>query len=704
MRMAGSRCVVLARTVGLLLMAAGLPALAAAAEPADPLPLKRIVLFTSGVGFFEHSGEIDGDKLVELKFNIEDVNDLLKSMILQDLGGGTINRVTIDSPEPITHTLKTFSIDLTRSPSLADLLRQLRGEKVQVSTPTATVGTIVGVEKHHQLAGKDQQQVVEVETLLLKTATGLRAIPMANVADVKLLDERLDKELQDALDVLAQAHATNKKTVALNFQGKGKRPVLVGYVQEAPVWKTSYRLALEEGKPALLQGWAIVENTTEQDWKGVKVALVSGRPVSFQMDLYQPLFADRPVVVPEMYAGLQPRVHEADLGGFQARASGAGGAFGGGGGFGGGGMGGFNGNNANSNQNPAVTSVVPVVGGHSPDEKPLDLTQGVASAAQGSAVGELFRYSIEAPVDLARQKTALLPIVNNPVKAEKLSLFNASVEPRHPMNAARLTNDTQLHLMQGPITVFDGGEYAGDAQIEDMSPGARRLVSYGLDLDVDVASHVSEEAIEAVIGSISHGELHIKKSLTRQRSYIIKNSSDKKKRILIEQPRDADWTVADSKEWGDVEETRSFLRLAIDAPAKKTTRVHTAEKRTVSESQVLAMAVSAPIVVERSGSFSDDVKKALAEIRARQLVIATVADRRASLTRRLRAIDEEQSRIRQNMAQLDRTTDLYHSYVKKLTDQEEELTKLRAALETATTEETKSREALDEFVQKLDVK
>ncbi len=205
----------------------------------------------------------------DLKFNVEDINDLLKSMILRDLAGGTISRVTIDSPEPITHTLRTFSIDLTRSPTLADLLRQLRGEKVQISTPTATVGTIVGVEKHHQLAGKDQQQVIEVESLLLKTATGLRTVPMANVTDIKILDERLDKELQDALDILAQAHANNKKTVALSFEGKGKRPVLVGYMQEAPVWKTSYRLAIDE-KESLLQGWAIVENTTDRDWKGVR--------------------------------------------------------------------------------------------------------------------------------------------------------------------------------------------------------------------------------------------------------------------------------------------------------------------------------------------------------------------------------------------------------------------------------------------------
>ncbi len=143
--------------------------------------------------------------------------------------------------------------------------------------PFQLTGIIVGVERHRQPLGKDQQ-LVDVDTLLLKTETGLRGVPMANITETKLLNTRLDKELQDALGILAQSHASEKKTVALNFVGKGKRPVRVGYIQEAPVWKTTYRLAIDDKEPPLLQGWAIVENTTEQDWRDVNITLVSGRP------------------------------------------------------------------------------------------------------------------------------------------------------------------------------------------------------------------------------------------------------------------------------------------------------------------------------------------------------------------------------------------------------------------------------------------
>ncbi len=280
------------------------------------LPLSRVVMFSSGVGFYEHNGEMQGDGQVTLKFNVEDINDLLKSMVLQDLGGGKISTVSYESKDPITKTLKTFAIDLTSNPTLADLLKQIRGEKVQVEAPTPITGTIVGVEKRKVRVGKDE--AVEQDFLNLLTSEGLRSVNLESVSRIRLLDDRLNNELQQALAILATAHSTDKKSVTLNFLGQGNRNVRVGYIQDSPIWKTSYRLILKDDEKPYLQGWAIVENTTEQDWNDVNLTLVSGRPISFIMDLYQPLYAQRPVVQPELYASLRPQVYDQDLAGRDA--------------------------------------------------------------------------------------------------------------------------------------------------------------------------------------------------------------------------------------------------------------------------------------------------------------------------------------------------------------------------------------------------
>ncbi|RLS77343.1 MAG: hypothetical protein DWI03_06850, partial [Planctomycetota bacterium] len=237
-----------------------LPCGAWAAEPA--LPLEKVVLFTSGVGFFQHTGKVDGDARVEMSFKSDHINDLLKSMVLEDLGGGTVSAVSYASRDPITKTLETFAVNLTDNPSMGTILGRLRGERIEVEAAAPASGTIVGVEKRTVPAGENK--TVEKEFVTILTKDGLRTLPLDTVTRIKLLDERLQGELEKALAVLALGHDTERKSVTLDFAGKGARNVRVGYVQESPVWKTSYRVVLGDGKEkekALLQGWAIVENT-----------------------------------------------------------------------------------------------------------------------------------------------------------------------------------------------------------------------------------------------------------------------------------------------------------------------------------------------------------------------------------------------------------------------------------------------------------
>src|SRR6476660_16661 len=306
------------QTVLLVLAAAALQSIAFGQKAEDAakandskLPIKRVVLFSSGVGYFQHQGKVDGNASVDLKFRVDDINDLLKSMVLEDRGGGQISTVTYGSRDPINKTLQTFAIDLTKNPTLGKLLEQIRGEEVDVESTNRIVGTIVGVESHKQAAS--DKQVVYKDFLNLLTENGLVLVEMDSISRIKLANPQLDAELRQALKVLAAGHSTDKKTVTMKFLGQGEREVRVGYIQEAPVWKTSYRLVLDEkGKP-FLQGWAIVENTTDTDWKDVRLTLVSGRPISFVMDLYSPLYATRPTIVPELFASLSPQMYGQNL-------------------------------------------------------------------------------------------------------------------------------------------------------------------------------------------------------------------------------------------------------------------------------------------------------------------------------------------------------------------------------------------------------
>ncbi len=679
-----------------------------AKEGKAEIPLKKVVMFSSGVAFYERTGDVEGDATVDLRFNTRDINDLLKSMVLQDDGGGRISTVSYGSKDPITRTLRTFSIDLTSDPTLADLLAQIRGEKIEIDAPTKIAGTIVGIEKRQRPVGENQ--TVEVAFLNLLTDEGLRSVALDTVGKIKLADPKLDADLRQALLVLASGKSMDKKSVMLSFTGEGKRPVRVGYIQESPIWKTSYRLVLSDEKP-LLQGWAIVENTTEEDWNDVGLTLISGRPISFVMDLYQPLYIDRPLVQPELFASLRPRTYDQDLAGANAEferlaeakqlgipSDGADPnalAFGArraresrSGGLGGGG---FAADGRFVEQAKSLD-----------DMKAEAMGKSVQSVAQAGDVGEMFQYRIATPVTLGRQKSAMLPIVNDSVEGEKVSIYNPAVHAKHPLNGLRLKNTTDLHLMQGPITVFDDGAYAGDAQIQALPAGSERLISYAMDLDTEVAPTSTGEPEQLVAAKIVRGTLHVTRKHGRKQSYVVKNSGKKAKKVLIEYPANQGWTLIEPKE--PTEKTRDLYRFAVQAEPGKPADLVIREERTDVQYLALGNIDDNTIgIYLKAPQVSEKVKAALAEVIKRKAGLAALAAKRAELERQVTVIFDEQNRIRQNMAQLPKDSDLFRRYVTKFNEQEDAVEQLRKQAKTALDEENASRESLNKFLQELEI-
>lgn len=692
--------VALAPTLGLRNLQA-----ADAAKPAA-LPLKKIVLFNSGVGFFEHAGEVTGDASVDLQFNVDDINDLLKSLVPQDLGGGRASTVTYGSMDPITKTLKTFAIDLTQNPTIADLLGQVRGEQAELDAGKAMKGTILGIEKRKH---RVEKEIIEEEYLNLLTDEGLTSVALASVQRIRLLNPKLDAELRQALALLATGRSNDKKSVSLRFLGEGKRPVRVSYIQESPVWKTSYRLVLDEEKAPLLQGWAIVENTTEEDWKEVDLTLVSGRPISFVMNLYQPLYISRPLVEPELFASLRPQTYGQDMAGADRDFAEAG-------------------KQARERQMDALARKAPAAAaapmapmaksgagtlnlsgansysenGRRALEKAASLGDGVQSAAEASNLGELFQYEIETPVALPRQQSAMLPIVAETVKGEKVSIYNAAVHAKHPLNGLRLTNSTKLHLMQGPITVFDAGSYAGDAQIEDLPPGTERLLSYAVDLDTEVAQVTHGKPSELVSMKINRGVLQISNKQAREHIFTIKNSGRKEKKVLMEYPLDSTWKLTAPEK--PTEKTRDRYRFSVAAVPGKPTELKIAEEQLIYSAIAITDIDDGSLAVYLRGkNISEEVRKAIADVRSRNAAINELRTQHARIEQQINVITQEQSRIRQNMQQLDRNSELYQRYVKKFGEQEDMVEKLRADAMTFQEQiDAKTRE-LNDFIGGLNV-
>jgi len=724
--------------------AAGKPADKQAADPAQ-FPVRQVVLYSSGVGYFEHFGTVQGNGATELRFKTQQINDILKSLVLQDMDKGNVGAITYPSLDPVAKTLKSFQIDITANPGVAELLGQLRGAKVQISVGAESLtGTVLGVEKKPRPVGSgNDATVVDVWFVNLITDAGIRSISLDEVRGVELQDPKLKEELRRALAALASARDQDTKPVQINFQGEGERRIRIGYVVETPVWKTSYRLILSPragagkpedekpgtekrqpaqsapdqpapGKPAgaaagaadaggALQGWAIVENQTDNDWTDVQLSLVSGRPISFIMDLYQPLYIPRPTVQPELYASLRPQTYDAGLAergsverfgqGLSRQRRAAGEA-------------------ESLRRTPTAAAEKATAnrtaGGVAFDAAPadklaaIDPSSGVASVASAAKVGELFQYTV-GNVSLPRQTSAMIPVVTDAVEVEKLSIYNMNVLPKNPLLGARVKNTTDKHLLQGPITVLDEGAYVGDARIDDLPPSQERLISYGVDQQIIVQAQNGTQNQSLMTGKIVKGVLHLTYKQVATQDYVADNKGDKAKTLVIEHARyGSDWKL---KEPAKADETTDAVyRFKGKINPGGATKLTVVQELTRGEAiEILPMDSNAVVAYMRTGAIPREVRDALAKAaELKQALVGTdrqIREKQAQINQ----ISQEQIRIRDNMKTVAQNTEYYAGLLNKLGEQETQIEGLQKDIANLRTTMEQQRKALEDYLNGLNV-
>jgi hypothetical protein len=677
----------------------------AASRSTTQLPITGCSLFSSGVGYFQREGEIDGNVRVDLTFPVTDINDLLKSMVLQDMGGGHIDAVSYESHDPIDKTLKSFAVDLTSNPTFGQILNQARGEKVEVvqqqaaNQPGTLTGTVVGVEKQRQPAGKDA--VIETETLNMWCAEGLRSVKLSDVQRLRFLNPVMETEFRKALDVLSLSHDTQKKAVSLSFTGEGKRPVRVGYVVESPIWKTSYRLVLkEDGKP-YLQGWAVVENPTDEDWKDVRMSLISGRPISFQMDLYQPLYVPRPVVVPELFASLTPRTYEGGMDDRTAALADSAESL--------------KREESKKAKDSSPSKVPPAPGGPKsgfgagpgnaqagvpPSE--LDIKQGVNSAASAAKLGDFFQYKIEHPVNLARQKSAMLPIVTKDIEGTKVSIYNQGTHAKFPLLGLKFKNSSGMNLMQGPITVFENNTYAGDSRILDLQPDEERLLSYAIDLGTEVEPINGDNNGRLVKVKVNKGILYTTTLVHEAKTYKAKNRSQTDRLLIVEHPYRPEFHLVNTQK--PSEQARDVYRFEVKVPAGKSADLNVAEERDVVSTVQLSNSDDQTMRVFLNESVtSAKVKAALQKAIELRTAWAKTQQDLGQVQKQLKDITDDQGRLRANMKELPQSSPIYKKYLEKFEKQEGEIEEMQATIKKLQDSEHQQRQAFENYLGNLDV-
>jgi len=662
--------------------------LAAGAEKTTDLPVTRVVLFSCGVAYFEHAGKVTDDAVVRLTFKADQINDVLKSMHVT-AEAGTVAGVSYASSDPLLAALKSFAVDLSGNPKLADLLGQLRGAAVTVQVEKRIQGKILGVETRRREVLVGGMTTFLTETMLnLVTAEGIRSVPMNSVRLLTLTDPKLSDELNRAMALLMAAHDTLRKPVDVRFAGKGVRGVRIGYLVAAPVWKTTYRLDLS-GKRPKIQGWAIVENTSDFDWSNVELKLVSGKPISFVTDLYKPLHLRRPIVEPKTRVTQEAhRVHEAEtkaeekaregyvpVEGREEASTLAGRLY------------------ARKSRRTGESLFDGDAGGIFADE-------AVEAVARGRKVGELFHFTVKTPVSLSRRQSAMLPIIHRPIAGEKVSVYSADVLEEHPLNGAYLTNDTGMKMLGGPVTVFDDGAFAGEAMLDILAEKDRALLSYAVDLNVTV-SEEEAHGEEVLAAAIADGRLILKFVHGQTWTYQIASTADEPRRVLIRTPRmPLERLVAPKTA---TEQTDDEFRFQVDVAANST-------KKFVVQSEMFTWGWAALDPNEDLAGWGRHMRSTKVAPKLREAIekflksAGEIRGLRAEIKKTeaaIKAIESGQGRLRDNIKTLGAGHRLSKRYVEKLSKQEDQIEALEKKLAGTKGKLKQAVSALREYVQSL---
>jgi hypothetical protein len=690
-----------------------------AAAPAGPsapvgpsaLPVRRVVLYGNGVAFVERRGLVKGRAEVRLPVRPSQVDDVLKSLVVLDLGHGRVGAVGYDTPAPAETGLGEVPFRLAAATSgdrgtggLAEVLRQLQGAEVAAATAEGPlVGRVLTVETR-RTQEKDGRAVASTHLVLAGEGGALASVDLARVRSVRVLDGDARRDLGAFARATAAARRHDATTIVVSSEGKGARELVVGYTVASPVWKTTYRAVLDAAGEPFVQGWAIVDNAGGDDWHGVRLSLVSGSPLSFVQHLQQPLFRHRPVLPlpdglrpdPQLIGLVRPLnvtspEEGVDLGVEGGIAGGVGGGVPGG----------------------VVGGVVGGLPSEAPPEEPTttlsDLVaagSGVSARARPVAVGDLFDYRVEDPVSVPRGRSALIPILQQRLAGERVSFWGERERRgERPLAALRLRNTSSLTLEAGPITVLDGDIYAGEAQLARLRPGEERFVSYAADLATLVETRTDEGRQPAFLVRVREGAFEAHFHRTRTTTYTVTNQSDRPRVVYVEQARQPRWDLDESGP-RPAQEERDAWRFRVELAPKARVDLPVTERLALMDRYLLASLSEANLrELERRGLLDAASRAGLERILALRARTAALEKEAAAAEREAAEIAADQSRLRENVKAIgDRkeARDLLARWVARADAQERRLEELREKRRQSEAEGRALRDEVDSVVRGLE--
>jgi hypothetical protein len=672
------------------------------------LPVRKVVLYKNGVGYFEHAGTVAGNQKVAIDFTSPQLNDVLQSLTVLDEGGGHIAGVNYNSTTPLAEQLKTLSLGMSDDPNSTELFQALRGQRVEVvgGPGGAITGRLMSIESRSEKTGNGDATVDKFYLTVVATSGAVRVVELTPALSVRPLDASLQGQVDRYLELLSDSHSNGLRHLTLDALGQGQRELRVSYISEVPVWKVTYRMVFPRtaNGSATVQGWAVVDNTVGVDWDNVQLSLVAGAPQSFIQPLSQPLYTRRPEIPIATAAQSTPQTHEAaemvngalsapskipqnvvmdsramdsvtvsaGVAGMEGMGSGSGAGIvsGTGGNFGGG-----------------IARLRGV-------DRVSDAMQ--QSDVSTNAFDDFFEYALTQPVTIHKNESAMVPILQQELPAEHVTLWSA--KERQPLRAVWLENKSKLTLDSGSFSIFESGEFAGEGLLDPIHPGEKRLLSYAVDQAVRVHHGGFADTRTLHHIALHEGVMVETTSEVTESTYTVNNAADEVRTVIIEHPRKANAELdSDPK---PAETTATAYRFRVVVPAHQWVDLHVGEKAKLTEKIRIGQGQFRNEFLINVSKFSPALEEKLKPLIDAETALSDL-DRKVSETQqRQKTLADDEARDRDNLTAL-KGNDAGKRFVEELNRAEDEMQAARKQQESLELEQAAARARVENIIGQL---
>jgi hypothetical protein len=701
--------------------------LATAKTPAipkpDDLPITRVSLYKNGVGFFEHTGRVTGDQTVTIAFTTAQLNDVLQSLTAIDRNGGRIAGADYNSTTPLDQQLKSLPFALGQDGSTvtaADFYVAIRGARVEVTgTGPALSGRLLDLEMRDttQRAGDNTATIQKPFLTVISDTGAVRTFELTGVTQVRLLDTTLHTDVNHYLELLDANRNQGLRRLTLTDTGTGTRSLQVSYLSEVPIWKSTYRILFTDAaahtnasqtttQTATLQGWSVVDNTTGSDWINVQLSLIAGSPQSFIQPLSVPYYGRRPQIPLPQEAQLSPQTHEsgestemlkdeaapppaqagvADMAGMGA-GTGVSGFMDG--------MTTFSGSARQRAIAKSATAALPYE---------TTATDSIAPDTTTRAFDDYFAYNLTQPITIRRNQSALVPILQTKVDAERVTLWS----PQQPqaLRALWITNISNLTLDRGSFTIVEDGSFGGEGLLDPIHPGERRLLSYAADQAVRVTTDYQHDTHRVQHLAISKGVLKETTAEIAEVEYLVRNAAPEPRMVVVEHPARPGWTIdSDPKPF---ESTPTEYRFRVATQAGETVRLHIGERHTLNQFFRLTDTTDDQLaLLLKNANASPAILQQLEPVFQAKRAVVALDQQIAAKQQSLDDIAKDQSRLRDNLTALKSTPDaearpLAKRYTDELLQQEDTLAALHKDLDALNQQRQAAQQELSNQIDTL---